>query len=120
MKSGIISIDSNITDNIARKVINEYYEKCRTKNGPLKNSKNNWRFLWGFPIQNHLKLSITEKRNKAKYLTLNSIRFKFVKKTSIPNPVKSLGYIKCYSLSSPRSVKSPNNSIRYNCQKMCS
>ena len=26
----------------------------------------------------------------------------FVKKTSMPNPIKSLGYIKCYSLSSPR------------------
>ena len=27
----------------------------------------------------------------------------FVKKTSMPNPIKSLGYIKCYSLSSPRT-----------------
>ena len=38
---------------------------------------------------------------------------KFVKKTSMPNPVKSLGYIKCYSSSSPRPVKSPSNSIIY-------
>ena len=29
-----------------------------------------------------------------------------MKKTSIPNPVKSLGYIKCQSLSRPRPVKS--------------
>ena len=30
---------------------------------------------------------------------------KFVKKTSMPNPVKSLGYIKCHSSSNPRTVK---------------
>ena len=43
-----------------------------------------------------------------------------MKKTSISNPVKSLGYIKCYSSSSPRPVKSPSNSIRYNGKKVCS
>ena len=57
---------------------------------------------------------------KTKYLTWNSIRHKFVKKTSMPNPVKNLGYIKWYSLSSPSSVKRPNNSVRYNSQKICS
>ena len=41
------------------------------------------------------------------------------KKTSMPNPVKGLEYIKCYSSSSCRSVKSPSNSIRHNCQKIC-
>ena len=61
----------------------------------------------------HPKLSITEKRrNKSKYLTRKSIRFKFVKKTSMPNPVKTLGYIKCYS--------TIRYSIRYNCKKICS
>ena len=39
-------------------------------------------------MKNHLKLSITE--SKAKYLTWNSIRLKFVKKTSMSNPVKIL------------------------------
>ena len=38
----------------------------------------------------------------------------------MPNLVKSLGCIKWYSFSSPRPVKSPGNSIRYNCQKICS
>ena len=33
------------------------------------------------------------------------MRLKFVKKTSIPNPVKSLACIKCYSSSSPTRVK---------------
>ena len=61
-----------------------------------------------------------EKRNMAKYLTWNFIRLTFVKKTCVPNPVKSLGYIKCYFSSSPRPVKSPSNSIRYNCEKTCS
>ena len=54
------------------------------------------------------------------YLTWNSIKLKFVKKTSMPNSIESLGYIKCYSSSSPRPVKSPSNSIRYNCRKICS
>ena len=54
--------------------------------------------FWRLPIQNHLKPSITEKRrNKAKYLTWNSLRLKFVKKTCMPKPVKSLGYIKRYT-----------------------
>ena len=36
-----------------------------------------------------------------------------IKKTSMPNPVRCLGYINCYSLSSPRP-------IRYNYQNICS
>ena len=73
------------------------------------------------PIQNHPKLPITEKRrNSTKYLTWNSRGPKFVKKTSMPISVEGLGYIKCYSSSCPRPVKSPSNSIRHNCQKICS
>ena len=120
-EGSIISIDCNMTDNIIRKVTSVLWEKCRTKNGALKNSSINWRFLWGLPIHDHLKLSITEKsQNKAKYLTWNSMWLKFVKMTNMPNPVKSLEYIKCYSSSSSRPVKSPRNFIRYNCQKICS
>ena len=85
----------------------------------MRNSSINWIFLLKLSIQNHPKLSITEKRrSKTKYLTWNSIRCKFVKKMNMPNPVKSLGYIKCYSCGNPRPVKSPRNSIRYNCQKI--
>ena len=63
----------------------------------------------------------TEKRwNKAKHLNWNSIRLEFVKKTSMPNSVKGLGYIKGYSSGSLRSIKSPSNPIRYNYQKICS
>ena len=40
------------------------------------------------------------------------LRRKFVKKTSMPKPVKGIGYI--------RPVKSPKNSIRYNSKKICS
>ena len=39
--------------------------------------------------------------------------FKFAKKTSMANSVECLEYIKCYSLSSPRPVKNPSNSIRH-------
>ena len=41
-------------------------------------------------------------------------------KSSMPNPVKSLGYIKCYRSNSHRSIKSNSNFIKYNCQKICS
>ena len=65
--------------------------------------------------------SITEKRrDRAKYLTWNSMRLTFVKKTSMPNLAKSLGYIKRYGSSSPRPVKSPSNSIRYSCKNIYS
>ena len=37
----------------------------------------------------------------------------------MPNSVESLGCIKCYSSSSPRPIKSPSISIRYNRQKIC-
>ena len=37
-----------------------------------------------------------------------------MKKTSMSNPVKNLGYNKCYSSSNPRHLKSPNNFIRLN------
>ena len=34
--------------------------------------------------------------------------------------VESIWYIKCNNSSCPRAVKSPINSIRHNCQKICS
>ena len=78
--------------------------------GPLRNSSISWIFLWRFPTQNLLKPPITEKRrNKANYLIRNSIGFKFLGKTSMPNSVESLVYINCYSSSSSRPVKNPSN-----------
>ena len=70
--------------------------------------------LTGCSHQNHLKPSITEKRqNKAKYLSQNFIRLKFVKKTSMPNPVENLGgYTKSCSSSNPKPIKSLSNSIK--------
>ena len=53
--------------------------------------------MWRLAIQNDPKSSITERRrNKTKYLTRNSIRLKILKKSTVPKPVKSLGYIKPY------------------------
>ena len=43
-----------------------------------------------------------------------------MKKTCMPIFIERLGYIKCYSSSSPRSVKRPGNSIRQNYQKIWS
>ena len=53
-------------------------------------------------------------------LTRNFIGLKFVKKTSMPNLNKSIRYIKCYSLSSARPIKTHRNSNKYNCRKICS
>ena len=92
--------------------------KGRTNNGTLRNSSIDWIFLWRLPTQNHSKPSFTVKRqNKVKYLTQ---KFKIPKfqKTSIPNSVESPEYIKCYSFSSPRPVKSLRNYIRYNCKNI--
>ena len=91
------------------------------KNGTLRNNIINWIFLQRFPIQNHQKSSVTEKiSNKTKYLTGFFIRLiKFLKKTSIPNPLESFGYIRCNSSIRP-TYKKPSSSIRCNCQKICS
>ena len=79
----------------------------------------NWIFLWTLAIQNHFEQPIAEKRrNKAKYLSWNSITLKSVKKASMPNSAESLGYVKCYSWSSPRSVKNSSNSIKNNWKKI--
>ena len=48
------------------------------------------------------------------------LRLKFVKKISMWNPVRSLGYIKCCGSCSPRPVRSPCNSTWYNFWKTCS
>ena len=49
----------------------------------------------------------------------NSVRYEFLKKTSMPDPIETLGYIKCHGyISSPRTIKSPSKSIRYNCQNI--
>ena len=69
-----MSIGSNITDNTIRKVIDVYFEKCRTKSGALRNTNIKKIFLQLLPIPNHSKLSITEKsQNKTKCTVRNSI-----------------------------------------------
>ena len=49
-----------------------------------------------------------------------NIRLNFMKKSCMPKAVKSLRCVKCYSSSSLSHVKSPINSTRYNCHKICS
>ena len=114
--NSIISIDSSITDNIVRKIINVLQEKSRSKNRTLRTTTFTGYACEDFPSRTTripLLLRKEEIRPKA--------RLKFVKKNiSMPNPVKSLGYIKCHNLSSPRPVKSSSNSIRYNCEKISS
>ena len=38
----------------------------------------------------------------------------------LAKPSQNFKYVKCYHSSSPRHIKSPCNSIRNNCQKICS
>ena len=38
----------------------------------------------------------------------------------MPQPAESLGYFKCYRSSSPRPLKNPSSSVRFNCYKICS
>ena len=61
-----------------------------------------------------------KKKDKGKISDLKFYETWVCKKTSMLNPVKSLGYIKCDSSSSSRPVKTPSNFIRYNCHKICS
>ena len=110
VESSIISIDSHWG----------IVGKCSTRSGALRNSSINWIFLLRLPIQNHLKLHITKKRqNKAKKLIRNSTSLMLVKRTSIPNPVEIFTYTTCCSLRNTRLTKSPSNFNRYNCQKIC-
>ena len=55
VKSSIICIDSNITDNIIRKIINVQWEKCETNNRPLSQGDYSakWRINpnWGKKIK---------------------------------------------------------------------
>ena len=70
-------------------------------------------------IQNNFKQSIAEKwKTMAKNLTWNSIRLAFVKKTCMPNPIKSFEYITCYNLNNLKPIKIPSNFIRNSCQKI--
>ena len=50
-------------------------------------------------------LLLRKEENKSKYLAWNPIRLEFVKKSSMPNPVKSLGYIRCYNWTSSSLLK---------------
>ena len=44
---------------------------------------------------------------------VRSIRLQFVNHNSVPNPVKSYGYIKCLNSSSPTPIKSPRGMKPY-------
>ena len=96
-------------------------KKCRTRTASLRNTSINWIFLERLLIQIISKPFITKKiQNKAKHLTRNNIKATSIKKTSMSNPFESLIYIKCYSLSSPKFMKSFSNFIRQKCQRICS
>ena len=66
--------------------------------------------VWRRPIQNHMKQPIFDKwRNEAKKLTTKSTKLWFAKRTTMLLIVERLQYIKCYSWTRTRNVKSPSN-----------
>lgn len=104
VKSSIIRIDSNITNNIMRLIM-----YCRKMVGlrSLSGSSGINRSLFRRPpIYNNMGLSITEKwSNKNEKLIGTSRRLHFVKKASMLNTVKRLWYITYYSSSSKTCLK---------------
>ena len=120
-KSSIIFIDSSVTDNIIKKVINVKWEGRRAKNEALRNSSINWIFCEDFPsktTRNHLLLRQEQLRPNIWLEIPHDLSL--WRRPACQTYPKSLGYIKCYSSSSPTTVKSRSNSIRYECKKICS
>ena len=110
----IISIANNTTNKMFQENISPKQGKRRRKNRTLRNTSINETLIRRFLIRNSLKPPITKKLiDETEHTTWFSIKLDFVRKTSVLNPVKSLQYI------SPRTVISPNNCIRYCCQKIC-
>ena len=71
--------------------------------------------VWRRPIQNHMKQPIFDKwRNEAKKLTTKSTKLWFAKRTAMLLIVERLQYIKCYSWTRTRNVKSPSNLYKSN------
>ena len=71
LERSIINIDIDIIDNI-KKIINVQQKKHKTKDGALRSTSVNRICLQRLPSQNHLNLSVSEKRcNKAKHLNRN-------------------------------------------------
>ena len=86
---------------------------------------------WGTPTLTGYSWEVFQPRTKRSHLLLRKEKIRPNIRPEIPynlslwrrpacQILKSLGYITCYSSSSPRPIKSPCNSIRYNCQKICS
>ena len=72
-------------------------------------------------LQNSSKpLTTTKWLNKIKKPFHNAIYIKFVKKASTQDPIRSLRYIKYYSLNTISDFKHFSNSISNNCQKVSS
>ena len=72
----------------------------------MRNSSITWIFLWRVPIQNHPKPSITVKRrNKAKYLTWNSIRLSLWRRPASQTLSKALDISSATAQAAPCLLK---------------
>ena len=68
----------------------------------------------------HSCLLLRKDEKRPNTLIKNSIRVEFVKNINTSHPVQSLGYIKYHNSNKPRPIKNSGNSVRYNCQRICS
>ena len=88
---------------------------------------------WGIPVSTGYSCKDLASRATQKHLLLRKVEIRpndwpeilqdstlFVKKNSMPNHIKSLGYFSCYSLASSIPIKSPGNSARCNYQSFFS
>ena len=104
VESSTISIDSNITYNIIRKVINVQQEKYWTKNGALRNCED-------FPSRTTQScLLLREDKIRP------NIKLKF-EEDQHTKPYQKHWTYQVLQLEQPRPAKRPRN---YNCQKICS
>ena len=83
-----------------------------TKNGALRNKSINRALLRRLLIR----LRITSRGLALRDADLRQNIQQEIPEGFVSNPVKGVGYIKCYRSSSTKHVKSPSNCTRYKCQ----
>ena len=99
IESSTISIDNVVTDNIIRKIINgRKFHQCRSTALTRYSCRD-------FPLRTTRQRLLLKNEQTRLKLNRNFIKREFVKKTIMPNPVKSLRSMKCYSSGNIKYLK---------------
>ena len=121
-ESSIISIDSNITDNIISKVIGVHRKPLEPRMEPWGTSALSGYSWEDFPFRTRPEPEAAYYWDKTKWGRITDQKFhntQVCEEDKHTKPYQSFKYIQCYSSSSPSTIKSPSNSIRHKCQKTC-